>query len=352
MTRRRQESPNAYRASKAAIPSPVNGCGPSFRSGTGLRSTALLASKVSIVTVGFIPGLNFVGWANAVSADVSARCQTGVSPVGDGIRMTNTANTSISNTTASAWTGMVPVDDTALYVTDSGGAGTPVLYLNGAYADHKHWRKVIAELGSGLRHITFDERARGKSERSADYSFEACLRDIDAVLAARGVERAILVGWSYGGVLAWHWTDRNPERVAGVVTVDSAPYGLTGPEGAERIRKLFHRMRFLLPLTRPFGMAARMSAAEHAEVNIELNEIADASGPVLERLRRPVRFVVATGNSLGSEDGEMEKARTALEPVFANNPNVVLSAKVSSNHSKILSKDFAAIADAVREIAG
>ncbi|MGW0050150.1 alpha/beta fold hydrolase [Nocardia cyriacigeorgica] len=266
--------------------------------------------------------------------------------------MTNTANTSISNSTASAWTGMVPVDDTALYVTDSGGAGTPVLYLNGAYADHKHWRKVIAELGSGLRHITFDERARGKSERSADYSFEACLRDIDAVLAARGVERAILVGWSYGGVLAWHWTDRNPERVAGVVTVDSAPYGLTGPEGAERIRKLFHRMRFLLPLTRPFGMAARMSAAEHAEVNIELNEIADASGPVLERLRRPVRFVVATGNSLGSEDGEMEKARTALEPVFANNPNVVLSAKVSSNHSKILSKDFAAIADAVREIAG
>ncbi|WP_228781137.1 alpha/beta fold hydrolase [Nocardia cyriacigeorgica] len=262
--------------------------------------------------------------------------------------MTNTANTSISNSTASAWTGMVPVDDTALYLTDSGGAGTPVLYLNGAYADHKHWRKVIAELGSGF----FDERARGKSERSADYSFEACLRDIDAVLAARGVERAILVGWSYGGVLAWHWTDRNPERVAGVVTVDSAPYGLTGPEGAERIRKLFHRMRFLLPLTRPFGMAARMSAAEHAEVNIELNEIADASGPVLERLRRPVRFVVATGNSLGSEDGEMEKARTALEPVFANNPNVVLSAKVSSNHSKILSKDFAAIADAVREIAG
>ncbi|TLF82515.1 alpha/beta fold hydrolase [Nocardia cyriacigeorgica] len=265
--------------------------------------------------------------------------------------MTNTVNNSTDNSTASAWTGMVPVDDTALYVTDTGGSGIPVVYLNGAYADHKHWRKVIAELGPGLRHITFDERARGKSKQSADYSFEACLRDIDAVLDARGVERAILVGWSYGGVLAWHWTDRNPDRVAGVVTVDSAPYGLTGPEGAERIRKLFHRMRFLLPLTRPFGMAARMSAADHAEVNIELNEIADASGPVLERLRRPVRFVVATGNSLGSEDGEMEKARTSLEPVFANNPNVVLSAKVSSNHSKILSKDFRAIADAVREIA-
>ena len=31
----------------------------------------------------------------------------------------------------SAWTGMVPVDDTALYVRDTGGRGRPVVYLNG-----------------------------------------------------------------------------------------------------------------------------------------------------------------------------------------------------------------------------
>ena len=35
----------------------------------------------------------------------------------------------------SAWTGLVPVDDTALYVRDTGGRGRPVVYLNGAYAD-------------------------------------------------------------------------------------------------------------------------------------------------------------------------------------------------------------------------
>ena len=64
----------------------------------------------------------------------------------------------------SAWTGMVPVDDTALYVTDTGGRGRPVVYLNGAYADQSHWRRVIADLGSDYRHITYDERARGKSK--------------------------------------------------------------------------------------------------------------------------------------------------------------------------------------------
>lgn len=246
---------------------------------------------------------------------------------------------------------MVPVDDTSLAVTDTGGPGRPVVYLNGAYADQSHWLRVIAELGPGFRHITYDERARGKSEQSADYSFEACLRDVDAVLAARGVARPILVGWSYGGVLGWHWADRNPDRVLGVVTVDAAPCGLTGEEGAERIRKLFHRMRFVLPLVRPFGMAARMTAAQHAESNIELNEIAAASVPVLNRLTCAVRFVLATGDSLGSQKGEMEQARAALEPVLAHNPNVTVSAKVASNHSHILRKDFRAVAEAVRETA-
>ena len=81
---------------------------------------------------------------------------------------------------------MVPVDDTALAVTDTGRPGRPVVYLNGSYADQSHWRRVIAELGSDYRHITYDERARGKSKRSADYSFEASVRDVDAVLARGG----------------------------------------------------------------------------------------------------------------------------------------------------------------------
>ncbi|WP_327113980.1 alpha/beta hydrolase [Nocardia sp. NBC_01730] len=91
-----------------------------------------------------------------------------------------------SSSTDSKWTGMVPVDGTALAVTDTGGSGIPVVYLNGQFATQGYWRKVITELGPGFRHITYDERARGRSRRSADYSFEAAVRDVDAVLAARG----------------------------------------------------------------------------------------------------------------------------------------------------------------------
>ena len=34
----------------------------------------------------------------------------------------------------STWTGMVPVDDTALAVIDTGGPGRSVAYLNGQFA--------------------------------------------------------------------------------------------------------------------------------------------------------------------------------------------------------------------------
>ncbi|MFJ4189913.1 alpha/beta fold hydrolase [Kitasatospora sp. NPDC089509] len=260
--------------------------------------------------------------------------------------------------TTPAWTGLLPVEDTALAVTDTGGDGRPVLYLNGSYCTQRDWRGVIAELGDGYRHITFDERARGRSAKSADYSFEACLRDIDAVLDATGVQRPIIVGWSYGAALALHWSTRNPDRPAGAVMVDGGypwDYLATvegGREaGKEQIRKLFRRFAPVMPLVRPFGLAARMSAADHAEINIELNEIVADSAPVFDLVTFPMRYLVATGASLGGTAEGLAAMRATLDPVLARNPNVKVSATVPSKHTSILRKDARAVADAVREIA-
>ena len=264
-------------------------------------------------------------------------------------------NNSTSSTDAK-WTGMVPVDDTALAVTDTGGTGIPVVYLNGQFATQGYWRRTIAELGTGFRHITYDERARGKkSLRSADYSFEAAVRDVDAVLAARGVERAVVVGWSYGAVVAAHWADRNPDRTLGVVLVDGAfPYDWIDEAMKQRIRKMFRQMRwFMIPL-RVTGITPRMNAAEQAESNIELGELSRESelGPVLDRLTVQTRYVVASGTSLGSKGDEQERIRTSLDGVTARNPNIHVSAKVASNHGALLKKDAPAIAAAVRDVAG
>lgn len=264
-----------------------------------------------------------------------------------------TDNSASSN--GSAWTGMVPVDDTALAVTDTGGPGIPVVYLNGQFATQGYWRRTIAELGTEWRHITYDERARGrKSKRSADYSFEAAVRDVEAVLAARGVHRALVVGWSYGAVVAAHWANRNPERTAGVVLVDGAfPYDWLDDAMEQRIRKLFRRMGWFTPLLRPTGLTPRMTAAQQAESNIELGRLSRERelGPVLDGITVPVRYVVASGTSLGSRGDEQERIRTSLDAVTARTANIQISAKVASNHGAILSKEFQAIAKAVRDVA-
>lgn len=256
--------------------------------------------------------------------------------------------------THAKWTGMMPVDDTALAVTDTGGRGIPVVYLNGHTATQGYWRRVIADLGTGWRHITYDMRARGKSKRSADYSFETNVRDVDAVLAARGVDRALLVGWSYGAFAAAHWASRNPARTVGAVLVDGAqPYDWLDDAIEQRIRKLFRRMSWLLPLLRPTGLTPRMSAEQIANSNIEIGRIARERelGPVLDNITVPTRYVVASGASLGSKGDEQELIRASLTQVVERNPNIKISAKVPSNHGSILRKDFRAVADAVREVA-
>lgn len=255
----------------------------------------------------------------------------------------------------STWTGMVPVDDTALAVTDTGGPGIPLVYLNGQFATQGYWRRVIADLGPGWRHITYDERARGrKSKTSADYSFEAAVRDVDAVLVVRGVDRALVVGWSYGAFVGAHWASRNPDRCLGAVLVDGAqPSDWLTKEMEQKIPKLFKRMSLLMLLLRPTGLTPRMTAEQMANSNIEAGRLARTRelGPVVDNITVPVRYVLASGASFGSKGDEQERIRADLDPVFERNSNIQLSAKVPSNHGAILRKDFRAVADAVREVA-
>ncbi|MCP2275362.1 alpha/beta fold hydrolase [Nocardia amikacinitolerans] len=257
--------------------------------------------------------------------------------------------------TNTAWTGVVPVGDTALAVTDSGGSGIPILYVNGHVASQRNWRRVIAELGPRWRHITYDMRARGKSKTSSDYSFATNVADIDAVLAARGVERALVVGWSYGAFVAAHWTSRNPDRAIGAVLVEGAqPHDWIDEIDIEGMRKLWRRLSWVLPLLRPFGMAPRMSAQQMAESNIEVGEIARERtlGPVMDSITVATRYVNASGSSLGSKGDEQERIRASLSKVVERNPNIEIHAKVPSNHGNILRKDYRAVAEAVTVVAG
>jgi len=130
----------------------------------------------------------------------------------------------------------VVVDGMRLHCLDWGTRGhAPILFLHGGALTARTWDVVCLGLRRDHHCVALDQRGHGDSEWSPvmDYAPDAHARDIDGVLDAFGFDRAVLVGQSMGGLNAFVYTTRHPERVAGLVLVD------VGPEiqlrGAQRI---------------------------------------------------------------------------------------------------------------------
>jgi len=80
------------------------------------------------------------------------------------------------------------------------------------------WRHWIRELSRDRCLIRYDERANGLSDWEVDdLSFEACVRDLEAVIDATGLERVPLLGISQGCAMAIAYAVRHPERVSCLV---------------------------------------------------------------------------------------------------------------------------------------
>jgi pimeloyl-ACP methyl ester carboxylesterase len=74
--------------------------------------------------------------------------------------------------------------------------------------------------------ITWDLRGHGRSDSPADpaaYSVELSVADMAGLLDRAGAERAVLLGHSLGGYLTLAFHRAHPERVAGLVLLDTGP---------------------------------------------------------------------------------------------------------------------------------
>jgi pimeloyl-ACP methyl ester carboxylesterase len=259
------------------------------------------------------------------------------------------------------WTTMsrqitIPTADTQLHGVDTAGEGRPLLFLNGGFATQRHWDRVIHRLGGKHRTVTFDARARGKSDTSADYSTRGAIDDIGRVIEATGVERPILVGWSHGATIAVRYAAENPEQVAGLVPIDGAyPIAMFDKAGKEAVRKQFRRLGWIMRIMAALGRSARMTPAEAAEIVIEMDALNGELLPDFEALECPAAYVVGTGPHSGATEPEMRTMRAAAAKASASNERVSVFATTPSNHVQILSKDadtvVAAIEDVVRRSA-
>ena len=124
----------------------------------------------------------------------------------------------------------VEVPGGRLHVVDD-GAGRPVVLLHAGVADLRSWDAMTPLLvEAGLRVVRYDARGFGRSVTD-DVEFSN-VADLVAVLDHLGIEKALLVGNSRGGLIAFNAALDVPDRVVGVVGVAAALGGFHGSSTA------------------------------------------------------------------------------------------------------------------------
>lgn len=112
----------------------------------------------------------------------------------------------------------------SLQAEQQGQGATVVVFESGFGQGPGVWKDVIADLGAGCNCITYARAGLGKSGTDGKpKSIEQHLSDLAAVIDALAQDRkVVLVGHSYGGLLATKFARRHPQRLQGLVLVDPA----------------------------------------------------------------------------------------------------------------------------------
>jgi pimeloyl-ACP methyl ester carboxylesterase len=107
-----------------------------------------------------------------------------------------------------------------------GPPGSPTLVLHhGLASSRRIWDLMLSALVREHTVVTFDARGHGESAKPASgYGFDHTVADALAVLRSTRASRPILVGHSWGAMVALELGARHPKSVGGIVLIDG---GLT-----------------------------------------------------------------------------------------------------------------------------
>ena len=205
-------------------------------------------------------------------------------------------------------TATVAVEGARLHVVDDGDpSASPVVLIHAGIADLRSWDDVVPHLlDAGYRVVRYDSRGAGRSSSEpVPYSW---VDDLFAVLDARGIERAALVGNSRGGMTAYDAAISAPERVVAVVGVAAGLDGFDGsttPLGDE----LFAEMDRLDSAVPPDPAAI---------ADIDIRVWVDGPGQLPDRVAPGVRELVRAMDMASYEPGHETGERIRLRPPAAD----------------------------------
>ncbi|MBY8873026.1 alpha/beta hydrolase [Micromonospora sp. PLK6-60] len=116
---------------------------------------------------------------------------------------------------------------------DEAGSGTPVVLVHAGIADRRMWRGQVAALAERHRVIVPDLRGYGESELPP--SPFAHHDDLVGLLDALGIDRAALVGCSFGGRVAVDTALAYPDRISALALFGAPVSGNEWSEETERL---------------------------------------------------------------------------------------------------------------------
>ena len=122
-----------------------------------------------------------------------------------------------------------------------GGAGAPGLLLMHGLASSSHiWDLMLPRLVRRFRVVAYDARGHGLSAKpSAGYGFGSVMQDALAVARAARLRRPLVVGHSWGAMVALELAAAGPRALHGAVLIDggltSMRDSMTWKEAKERL---------------------------------------------------------------------------------------------------------------------
>ncbi len=117
------------------------------------------------------------------------------------------------------------------------GQGPPAVVLHGGPgADHGYLLPGFDTLSVGRELVYYDQRGGGRSPvaRDVPVGWREHVADLDALREIWGLERVVLLGYSWGGLLAQLYATEHPDRVERLALVSPAPSWRAAREEFER----------------------------------------------------------------------------------------------------------------------
>lgn len=145
----------------------------------------------------------------------------------------------------SAYSHFADIDGVRLHYQDK-GVGTPLILLHGFSSSTYSWKDVFEPLAKNYRVIAVDLKGFGFSGKpDGDYTRRAQAILVAHLLDYLKIEKAWLAGNSMGGEVSLNFALQNPQRVAGLILIDSA--GVSVP-GSNSLAPGYARVPFVGPV--------------------------------------------------------------------------------------------------------